>query len=163
MGKGKSVLALAAGAIGGTLITKYKTYEPKMERLEDEKDKYYQYYQVLNQWLSYKQEGKSLVKFFERKGYHTIAIYGMGLLGERMFDELKETAVKVQYGIDKMSDGTPQKGLPMINPGAEFEEVDCIVVSPFLDYVSIEDELYGKIQGDILGLDEVVYGLKEVD
>lgn len=163
MGKGKSVLALAAGAIGGTLITKYKTYEPKMEKLEDEKDKYYQYYQVLNQWLSYKQEGRSLAKFFEKRGYHTVAIYGMGPLGERMFDELRGTGITVVYGIDKNSDGVSPKGIPVISLNAEFEEVDCIVVSPFLDYASIEDELYGKIQGDIISLDEVVYGLKEVD
>lgn len=158
MSKIQSLISLAVGAAGGMLVSKYKTYEPKLEVLGEEKDKYYQYYQLLNRWLVCKQEGRSLASYFEKKKYESIAIYGMGPLGERLFDELRGTSIKVLYGIDKTTDGTPRKGLRMVRPEEEFEDVDCIVVSPFLDYSPIEDLLYGKIHGDILALDEVIDG-----
>lgn len=163
MSKIKSLISFTVGAAGGLLVSKYRTYEPRLEALEQEKGKYYRYYQLLNQWLVYRQQGRSAAEYLEKKGYRSAAIYGMGLLGERLFDDLRGSAVEVRYGIDQMSDGTPRNGLKMINLEGAFEEVDCIVISPFLDYSPIEELLYGKIQGDILALDEVIDGLGEVD
>lgn len=46
------------------------------------------YYEVLNQWVRLKNEGKQIEEFFEDNNYKTIAIYGYAELGHRLHEEL---------------------------------------------------------------------------
>ena len=54
-------------------------------------DKLSLYYQMLNMWLEMKQKGKSIVTYLKQKGINRIAIYGMKELGERLYEEVKNT------------------------------------------------------------------------
>ena len=49
------------------------------------------YYELLNQWVKLKIEGKKLEKYFVDNSYKTIAIYGYAELGHRLYDELKDS------------------------------------------------------------------------
>ena len=86
--------AVGAG-IAATILTK------KIDKKSDFCSKMSEFYRVLVQWLIHKQEGKNLSEYFERNEYKTIAIYGMKELGERLYNELKDTNIKVAYAIDK--------------------------------------------------------------
>ena len=112
---------------------------------------------MLNQWLLLKQEGKSLEKYFAENGYKTIAIYGMGEMGNRLYDELKNSSVvEIKYAIDKNAAGTYSE-LEVFDPDDEMTEVDAVIVTAIFAFDEIEDELSEKIQCPIISLEDVVY------
>ncbi len=150
-----SVLSLVTGAAAGAAAIgrmRGKTIEQKAKKV----DKFKSYYNMLNQWLILKQEGKTLEKYFTDNNYKTIAIYGMGEMGNRLYDELKGTGVEVKYAIDKNAASTYSE-LDVIDPEEEFENVDVVVVSAIFDFDAIEEIVSEKIDCPVVSLEDVVY------
>ena len=58
-------------------------------------------FHVLLEWTKLRNQSISLEQFFQKNQYVNIAIYGMGYIGECVYDELRESSVTVKYGIDK--------------------------------------------------------------
>ncbi len=114
--------------------------------------------QIFNQWLINKQEGKNLVKFFEKNKYRSIAIYGMSYLGERLLDELKDSGIEVKYGIDKNADNLYSE-VEIKNLTDELPTVDVIVVTSVYYFDEIEEELKNLVDYPIISLEDVVYGV----
>ena len=127
---GAAVGATAVGTISG------KTIDEKATKVE----KFKNYYNMLNQWLVLKQEGKNLSSFFESNEYKTIAIYGMGEMGNRLYDELKNTNIEIKYAIDKNADSTYTE-LEVIDPEDSYEDVDVIVVTATFAFEDIESKV----------------------
>ena len=76
---GMAVGAAAGGIAAGTASSK------KIKELMDGHAKVHELYMAFDQWLRIRQEGKTLVDFFEKNDYKTVAIYGMKELGERLY------------------------------------------------------------------------------
>lgn len=152
---GVAVLSTLIGAVAGAAAVEKvrgKTINQKTEKV----DKFKGYYNMLNQWLVIKQEGKSLEKYFTDNGYKTIAIYGMGEMGNRLYDELKGTSVTVKYAVDKNAASTYSE-LDVIDPEDDYEEVDAIVVSAIFAFDEIEEMLSDKVDFPVVSLEDVVY------
>lgn len=128
----------------------------KMLAEKDHRGKMSAFYHVLVQWLAIKQEGKSLASFFIENDYKTIAIYGMKELGERLFDELKDSGVEVKYIIDKNADAM-YADVDIITPDEFLEEVDAIVVTAIHYFGEIEEMLEEKVDYPILSLADIVF------
>lgn len=146
---------LAGAAVGATAMGKVKNsaVEAKAEKI----DKFKGYYNMLNQWLVLKQEGKSLEQYFVDNGYETVAIYGMGEMGNRLYDELKNSdKVKIKYAVDKNADSAYSE-LEVLESADDLPEVDVLVVTATFAFDEIEEELSGKIDYPIVSLDDVVY------
>lgn len=152
---GIAVLSTLIGAAAGAAAVgkvQGKTINQKAEKV----DKFKGYYNMLNQWLVLKQEGKSLEKYFTDNGFKTIAIYGMGEMGNRLYDELKGTSVTVKYAVDKNAASTYSE-LDVIDPDDDYEEVDAIIVSAIFAFDEIEEMLSDKVDFPIVSLEDVVY------
>lgn len=147
-----SALAGAAlGAIGtskimGNSVTEWKNMS----------DKHLALFLLMNQWVKVKQEGKNLAEYFEREGYHEIAIYGMSYAGETFADEIQGSDVKIKYGIDKKAD-TIYAEFDVISPDEELEEVDAIVVTSITFFDEIEELLSKKVDCPIISLEDILY------
>ena len=102
-----SVLSAIAGAgsvaVGVSMYEKHKLEEG--EKWKQLADKHLALMQLFNQWMVTKQEGKSIVDYFHKESIKSIAIYGMSYVGERLYDELKDSDIEVKYAIDKNADG----------------------------------------------------------
>jgi len=155
----KAILSLLGiTAVGGIVWASKKS----IDKAEDLKRRYRDYYDVANQWLRNKNENRNIVDYFINNEYHTIAIYGMGELGNRLYEELKETDIKVAYFIDKNAeeiyyglDDIPVVGLEDIE---KQDKVDAIVITPIYDFDSIEESLSEyDIDADIVSLEDVIY------
>ena len=60
----------------------YPIFEIKnLPNIRNEKNKYMSLFSVLEQWMAAKQNGKRLDLYLTNKGYRTVAIYGMSVLG----------------------------------------------------------------------------------
>jgi len=146
-----TVFGAAAGAAGGYYL-KGKEVDEKSKKV----DKFKGYYNMLNQWLILKQEGKSLTEYFKANNYKVIAIYGMGEMGNRLYDELKESDIEVKYAVDKNAAGTYSE-LDVIEKEDDFEKVDVIVVTATFAFDEIEAEIADKVDFPIVSLEDVVY------
>lgn len=144
----------AGSAVGASMVS--VRWKKKYAESDDWIKKMIEFYNILNEWLMLKQEGKSLEEYFERNQYKTIAIYGMKELGERLYEELKKSGVKVAYAIDKNAD-VIYTDLDVITPDENLPEVDVIVVTAVHYFDEIERMLAGKVNYPIISLEDLIY------
>ena len=111
--------------------------------------------QVMNQWLINKQEGKSLVSFFEENGYKSIAIYGMSYLGERLEDELRDSGIKICYAIDKNAENI-YADIDVKSLEDDMDDVDAVVVTAVYFFDEVEEELEKIFDCPIISLEDIV-------
>jgi hypothetical protein len=128
------------------------------DKQADEVNKFREFFGILNYWLTLKEEGKGLEKFFFDHGYHKIAIYGMKDLGIHLREELRDSSVRVCYGIDKNADCI-YTDIEMFSTLAELPEADVIVVTPVHYFDEIKRELGEYTEIPVISLADV---LKEV-
>jgi hypothetical protein len=146
--------ALTGVAAGATAVG--KVAGNKINKTQSMSDKHLALYLMMNQWVKVKQEGKNLASYFEKNGYKKIAIYGMSYAGETLLDELKNTDVKVAYGIDKNVDNI-YTDVDVVSMDDDLEEVDAIVVTAITFFDEIEDKLSEKTDCPIISLEDILY------
>lgn len=146
-----AVLGLTAGAGAMTYISN-KTIGERDKKI----DKFKLYYNALNQWLNIKQCGKSIEKYFVENNYKTIAIYGMGEMGNRLYEDLKNSGVTVKYAIDKKADETFSE-VEVLSLEDELPEVDVIVVSAIFAFEEIEKDITEVCNIPVVSLEDVLY------
>lgn len=150
-----AVLSAIIGAVAGAAGSGYlgnKQVEQKAEKV----DKFKGYYNMLNQWLILKQEGKNLSEYFKENNYKTVAIYGMGEMGNRLYDELKGSDIEVKYAVDKNAASTYSE-LEVIELEDDFDTVDAMVVTATFAFDEIEEKISDKVDFPIVSLEDVVY------
>ena len=113
-------------------------------------------YHIFNNWLKIKNQGKSLKAYFEDNELKSVAIYGMGGLGERLFEDLKTLDINVVYAIDRMAGVKHIEGLHIIGIEDELKDVDAIIVTPVQDFYSIERILEEKTDSEIISLEDII-------
>lgn len=129
----------------------------KVQEKTQKVDKFRGYYNMLNQWLSLKQQGKSLEQYFVDNGYQSVAIYGMGEMGNRLYDELKGTdKVTIKYAIDKNA-GDAYSELQVLELEDDLPEVDVVIVTAIFAFDEILESLSERIDAPIVSLEDVVY------
>lgn len=148
------MLAMGAVAIG-SIATVFKLSQNAIQAREERTLKFKSYYEILNVWLDIKQKGGSLEKYFIDNGYKTIAIYGMGELGSRLYEELRGTSVDVKYAIDKDAMGI-YADVDVLDLEDDLPSVDVIVVTAIFAYDSISENLADKISCPIVSLGDIV-------
>lgn len=103
-------------------------------------------------WLRLRQHNVKLEKYFTEHGYKNIGIYGMGYLGERLVDELKDSSVKISFLIDQNQ--MQQTEYPIYSPEDVLPAVDNIVVTVLHHYDEIR--VHMKCACIVVSLEEVV-------
>lgn len=154
-----STLSMVAGAAAGVAVSAATVGKKKSEKINKKQqlaNKHLAIMKVYDEWLNVRQDGKSLVQYFEKQGYKNIAIYGMSYLGERLVKELQDSDVKVQYGIDKNAENI-YSSVEVMNLSGDLPKVDVIVVTAVFFFDEIEEELAGMVDCPIISLEDIVY------
>lgn len=110
---------------------------------------------IFDHWLWIKEDGKSLLSYFQAKRYKEIAIYGIGKVGKHLLTELKDSPIKVIYGIDKQGQRL-QYSFPVYGMDAKLPKADVIVVTVAYEFEKIYRELKQKFAGRIISIEEVL-------
>ena len=95
-------LSALSGFFIGVFITG-KVENKARKKIQIISDKHLALFLMMNRWVQAKQEGKNVSDFLEHNAYKNIAIYGMSYAGERLFEQLSKSNIKVKYGIDRKS------------------------------------------------------------
>lgn len=150
-------LAFAAGAAMERHICK-----KVIKGLRTEKDKFWCLFSILEQWVSNQQNKKRISDYLEKKGYQHVAIYGMSVLGNLLYSELKKNnQVAVDYAIDKNA-ADMFFDVKVIGPDKEFPETDIIIVTAVIEYEQIQKAIRRKSNADVISLEEVIFNIGEM-
>lgn len=162
----KKVITLVVGFLSGFGVRNcldYKRniveYEEKIVGLNTRVRRNTSIAEVYSKWLTIKQDGKSLVKYFEDNGYRSIAIYGMSRLGISLVRELEKSDIEIKYTIDRRAESI-FGDIICVNPSQDLKKVDAVVVTPIFDYAEIEELLSNKLDCPIISIEDIVEYMK---
>lgn len=159
-GMRKSFIAMAL-VILGTIIgrkTTQKQSKIEIQKNHEMSEKHFALFLMMNQWVKVKQEGKQLSEYLKKKGYKTIAIYGMSYAGETLADELGGTDITVSYGIDKNADMI-YSFIDVVHMEDELKAVDAVVVTSVTSFEEIKQKLKSKISCPVISLEDILYDI----
>ncbi len=115
-------------------------------------------FQLMSMWVKIKQEKVSLPEYFYHNGMKNIAIYGYGMVGQLLENELKDSDISVTYIIDKNADSYSIKNKIYI-PGEELPDADAVIVTAVTYFDEIEKKLSLKMRCPIISMEDVMFEL----
>lgn len=158
----KEIIAGCLGILIGILIGGYRMghkYAIKLMNFRQWADKYLNLVRLYDIWLMTKQKGMRIETYLSDRNIRTIAIYGMSYLGIRLFYELKNSSVHVQYGIDR-EPGMGVPGLIIYRPNnLPVKKVDAVIVTAMLSFDSIKKDMEKLGFEKVIAFDEILYDL----
>ena len=120
---------------------------------------YQSYYYLFGSWMVLRNKGRTLVEYFENHNFRNVAIFGMGRLGICLYEELKDSNIHVKYAIDRNAATFSYMDLKVITTEDHLEAVDVIVVTRFIEYNKIVEELRKKTSCQVVSLEDVVFSM----
>lgn len=145
---------LLAGILAGVLADRaciHKVLAKKNDDMEKTKANLL----ILEEWLAMHRRGRRVADVLEEKGIHTVAIYGMGILGSHLYQELNVSGISVKYIMDRRL----VKGVysaEVCGPEAKVENVDAVIVTPVYQFEEIERNIHQINDVQVISLRELL-------
>lgn len=147
---------LTAGIFVGRFLECRKT-EAQYKELKERLAKFEDYFAIANRWLKNRNRQISVADYFKKNHYEKVAIYGMGEIGKRLYEELKEEGVVIEAVFDRSAQRL-DPSLKVCSLDGPIPELDVVVITPTFDYDAIEEQLKKVISCKIISISEVVMG-----
>lgn len=129
----------------------------KKRKVESVKEKRYrEYFQILNKWLRYELQGKSIVQYLKNRSVESVAVYGLGMLGGSLVMELEKGGIAVKYGIDQDVYKGRQFDFPVYTLEDTLPEVQMIIVTTTIVFISVKNKLKSKSSAEILSIKSIL-------
>lgn len=117
--------------------------------------RYEGYWRALDAWLFLKEDGVSVAGLLRERGIQRIAIYGMGMLGKHLLEELRGTEIQVEYFVDKMPK-IYSPGIRTYAPGEDLPETEAIISTRAYEFSYIRSELEQRGHKNIISLERML-------
>lgn len=152
------VLALLLGFILGVVVCfllmwkfAIRVAKNKDRRLTLFRNNFY----ILDRWLTVQRKQFPLGKWLaDTKQVHSVAIYGVGVLGKQFAAELADGPVGIMYAIDQ-SVSCADFPFPIYSLQDSLPEVDLIIVTP-ADFDKIRQALAQKISSPVVSAEALI-------
>lgn len=139
-------------AVGAIIIWKFM--DKVVFSVEKLSEKHAALFRVMRNWVYNYQNGKTLSEYLIQNKFNTIAIYGLGNLGETLYNELCDSDIRVIYGIDQSVEFFGN--IPVYKKTDFLPDVDLIIVTAITSYKEVERELRERIGCKIISIEELV-------
>ena len=149
-------LFITAGIAKYLSVHIHKKEDQAYLKKNEESIKFRGYYNTLISWMGLLQNGSTIAEYFSESS--SVAVYGMGKIGELICRELMENGIQVSYGIDGNASGENlATGLQVyLADKKNLPEVDFIVVSINHLADSIIPQLEELTSAEIITIDELL-------
>lgn len=121
-------------------------------------NKYYTINLLFSQWILNQQNQKNIASYLKKNDFVNVAIYGMGDVGKVLLSELQKNEIDVSYIIDR-NVGEIFLEIPVITPEDYLDDVDAIIVTPFMQFLAIKEILQKKVSCPIISIADIVRDL----
>lgn len=145
--------AFLFGLIIGIIII-WRFMEKVVFSIEKISEKHAALFRLMNNWVINYQNKNALSNNLRKMDINTVAIYGLGSVGETLYNELDSSEIEVKYGIDQSVEFFGR--LPVYKKEDHLPQVDLIIVTAITSYKDIEMELIKKIDCQIMSVEEVI-------
>lgn len=155
------LIILIMAVCGGIIVGFWKSFRMAsriIDKKEKEKDKFENYFDMYDQWISLKEKGIHLAEYFLKHNYHRVAVYGVGKVGVHLINELENSDVEIVYAIDKR-DSLDNSNIQVYSIEDNLPDADVIVITTTFAYEDIYKELIEKTNIKIFSLDDIIYEL----
>lgn len=116
---------------------------------------------LYDQWIRAVRGGYRIAQFFEDNLHKNVAIYGVGVIGKQLYEELQSSgSVNVIYGIDQDAANKKIDGLKVVTLDQLKGEKcpDAVIVTPVQYYWEIEHRLREVFEEvDVISVEDVVF------
>lgn len=147
----------------------YKTADSKLSKDEnlletllqensnliDTNQRYKNYWIIFNKWLTLIETKDSISQVLHRKNINCVAIYGMGMFGRHLVDDLKKGNIHIEYIIDQQHENIVSE-FPMYSLQDEIPPVELVIIAVGYDVISIKEKLVKKGFNNIISLEELI-------
>ena len=137
----------------GRSITEYQ--EKRIRDLMEIAGKNETLFRFMDQWMFLMQRGMNISDFLLKHNYYHIAVYGMGAIGQRFVEDLKDTSITIEYVIDKNADKIKSM-VPLVMPDSILKSVDVIVITAITYIQEIRDILDDHIDCPMVSIKEIL-------
>ena len=139
-------------------IYRYKFISTELKAMRKNVQRMDYLFQLSNQWIIRTTNGNKISSNLEDLNVSTIAIYGMGELGERLMEEiLINSSLKLLYGMDRNANEMKMV-IPIytLEEACNMEKPDIIVLSTYVDNESLKKEIENKMECKVIMLGDVL-------
>ncbi len=147
------IIGILVGLITGAVIASARL-DDKLFDQENVSEKYYALYVLMCKWVRIKQDGKSISEYLNDTGSHSIIIYGMNYVGQRLVAEIEGSDLEIVCGIDQRD--IPDAPIKVIKPYDSIPEADIMIVTPYTYFDEIEIMMRERTDSSIISIDELL-------
>ena len=115
---------------------------------------------IMFEWFRLKNRNIQISTYLCEQGYCEIAIYGMGNLGECLYEDLLSTNIKVKYAIDRSAVDFNGE-IPIYRLEDNLEKVDLVIISILSDNEYIIEELRNKINCSVITIYQLLLQMSD--
>jgi len=110
---------------------------------------------LIQKWSQVNREGKNIAKYLIDKGIKTIAIYGMGVWGKELLQDIENSQISVKYGIDVRGEDT---GSPIqtFSLNDDLGKVDAVIVTAPVKMQYLSGIVQTKIDCKCIALEDIL-------
>lgn len=133
-----------------------------LENSKKKADKFLSFFELMDQWLSCKEQNYQFTKYFEENNIKSVAIYGIGKIGNHLKYELEKGGITLSYVIDEgegviygkeehynLKDKLPMVDVVIVTSVNEYEEVKKRILdnNKMLHVISVGEVIGRKEEG----------------
>lgn len=133
-----------------------ESFKQQLQEANSNAERKNDFYLFMRNWVELHQSGGNMADKLRQEAVSTVAIYGAGKHGKMLYNELKETKVKVACWIDQRCKAETIEDCPVIGAESELPPVDAVIVTPYREFRSIESVLRERTKAKIIPLDTLV-------
>ncbi len=111
--------------------------------------------QLMDQWMELKQRMYHVDTYLWERNYRHIAIYGMGYIGRRLYNDLTGK-VTINYVIDQ-NINNKSIDVRVYSPDDKLETVDAVIVTPIMCFDEIRGKLSQKMSCPIIAFEDIIH------
>lgn len=144
-----------------------KKKEMEEERAKKRSDKSERLSELFEHWAYLRTLGISFADFFLGRGVRRLVIYGLGYIGGRLFQELKDTDVDVVCGIDRLANRMYMEKLPIVALDDDkamkyIHQADAIIITVVHGFSQIRETIEANYKERIIySFEEIIHEIVE--
>lgn len=159
MSKIKYVITAALGIAAGYLLY-MRIHLKTIQNIAERRMRDYHDLRVMEKFMECIQHNYDISGFFKDNQYHTIGIYGMGIVGSAFYRELNRRSIPVEFGVN-INNSATESGCILLKESDNWPQVDVIVVTDDFYFDKHYKKLAQRNLRNIISIVDVLYGVNQ--